>query len=57
MRVGFPIHDRLGGQRILTSGYVGSLNLLDRITNTYLEKKYQNYRKLLKDEFYCNGGI
>ena len=57
VRVGFPIHDRLGGQRILTSGYVGSLNLLDRITNTYLEKKYQNYRKLLKDEFYCNGGI
>ncbi len=37
VRVGLPIHDRVGAQRILTVGYKGSLELLDRITNTILE--------------------
>jgi nitrogenase molybdenum-iron protein NifN len=37
VRVGLPIHDRVGAQRILTVGYRGSLELLDRITNTILE--------------------
>ncbi len=29
IRVGFPIHDRFGGQRILHLGYRGAQNLLD----------------------------
>lgn len=37
VRVGLPIHDRVGAQRILTVGYRGSLELLDRITNAILE--------------------
>ncbi len=37
VRVGLPIHDRVGAQRILTVGYKGSLELLDRITNSILE--------------------
>ncbi|AKB29969.1 Nitrogenase FeMo-cofactor scaffold and assembly protein NifN [Methanosarcina siciliae T4/M] len=37
VRVGLPIHDRVGAQRILTVGYRGALELLDRITNTILE--------------------
>jgi nitrogenase molybdenum-iron protein NifN len=37
VRVGLPIHDRVGAQRILTVGYRGALDLLDRITNTILE--------------------
>ena len=37
MRVGIPIHDRVGAQRILTVGYRGAMELLDRITNTILE--------------------
>ena len=37
VRVGIPIHDRVGAQRILTVGYRGALELLDRITNTILE--------------------
>lgn len=37
VRVGLPIHDRVGAQRILTVGYRGALELLDRITNTVLE--------------------
>ncbi len=34
VRVGFPIHDRHGGQRMLHLGYEGALRLLDQIANT-----------------------
>jgi nitrogenase molybdenum-iron protein NifN len=37
VRVGFPIHDRLGGARILHLGYAGAQVLFDRIANTLLE--------------------
>ncbi|XPV75140.1 MAG: nitrogenase component 1 [Desulfovibrio sp.] len=39
IRVGFPIHDRFGGQRMLHVGYKGALALFDRIVNAVLEKK------------------
>jgi nitrogenase molybdenum-iron protein NifN len=39
IRVGFPIHDRFGGQRLLHLGYRGALQLLDRIINALLAKK------------------
>jgi nitrogenase molybdenum-iron protein NifN len=39
VRVGFPIHDRFGGQRILHLGYRGAQHLLDRIVNALMEKK------------------
>lgn len=39
IRVGFPIHDRFGGQRILHLGYKGTLNLFDMVVNTVIEKK------------------
>lgn len=42
IRVGFPIHDRFGGQRILHLGYRGAQSLLDRIINALLEKKQQD---------------
>lgn len=37
VRVGLPIHDRVGAQRILNIGYRGAMELLDKITNTILE--------------------
>ena len=37
VRVGFPIHDRIGGQRILHVGYRGAQQLFDRIVNTLIE--------------------
>ena len=37
IRVGFPIHDRIGGQRILHVGYRGAQQLFDRIVNTMIE--------------------
>ncbi len=52
VRMGFPIHDRVGGQRLLSVGYVGTAMFLDRITNTLLENKYKNYRNSMYDKFY-----
>lgn len=39
VRVGFPIHDRVGGQRISHLGYSGTLSLFDKITNVLIEYK------------------
>ncbi len=50
VRTGFPVHDRMGGQRILSVGYAGTLALLDRITNTLLEEKHGSYRRLRYEE-------
>jgi nitrogenase molybdenum-iron protein NifN len=50
VRTGFPVHDRIGGQRILTAGYAGTLVLLDRVTNTLLEEKHGSYRRLRYEE-------
>lgn len=54
VRYGFPVHDRMGGQRLLSVGYHGSLNFLDRITNTLLECKYQHYRTRLYERHYAS---
>ncbi|MDI6853269.1 MAG: nitrogenase component 1 [Deltaproteobacteria bacterium] len=42
IRVGFPIHDRFGGQRLLHLGYRGAQQLFDRLVNAVLEKKQQD---------------
>ncbi|MEA3546397.1 MAG: nitrogenase component 1 [Thermodesulfobacteriota bacterium] len=39
IRVGFPVHDRVGGQRIIHLGYRGAQMLFDRVTNSLIEKK------------------
>jgi nitrogenase molybdenum-iron protein NifN len=39
MRIGFPVHDRFGGQRILHIGYRGTQMLFDRIVNIMIEQK------------------
>jgi nitrogenase molybdenum-iron protein NifN len=39
VRMGFPIHDRIGAGRILHYGYRGALEFYDRIVNALLEKK------------------
>lgn len=57
VRLGFPILDRVGGQRILSVGYTGTALLLDRITNTLLDAKHHSYRAKLYDEFYMNAGF
>jgi nitrogenase molybdenum-iron protein NifN len=39
VRCGFPIHDRIGGQRILHLGYRGTLNLFDLVCNSLMEDR------------------
>ena len=41
IRAGFPIHDRVGGQRILHVGYRGAERLFDRIANAVLETRQE----------------
>ncbi len=41
IRVGFPIHDRFGGQRILHLGYRGAQSLFDRVVNAMIERKQE----------------
>lgn len=42
IRVGFPIHDRIGGQRLLHVGYHGALQLFDTVANTLIAKKQED---------------
>lgn len=42
IRVGFPIHDRVGGQRLLHLGYHGAQQLFDTITNTVIAHKQES---------------
>jgi nitrogenase molybdenum-iron protein NifN len=39
VRVGFPIHDRFGGLRLLHLGYRGAQELFDRLVNALIERK------------------
>ena len=39
IRVGFPIHDRIGGQRLLHLGYHGAQRLFDTIVNALIAKR------------------
>jgi nitrogenase molybdenum-iron protein NifN len=42
VRVGFPIHDRFGGQRTLHLGYRGTQSLLDRVVNAIIEETQES---------------
>ncbi|MFW5753263.1 MAG: nitrogenase component 1 [Marinilabiliaceae bacterium] len=39
VRIGFPVHDRIGAQRILHIGYRGAQALFDTLVNTLLQVK------------------
>ncbi|SEM49393.1 nitrogenase molybdenum-iron protein NifN [Syntrophus gentianae] len=41
VRAGFPIHDRIGAQRIRIAGYEGTQQLYDRIVNALLEHRQE----------------
>lgn len=55
VRCAFPIHDRVGGQRLQTLGYEGSLQLLDRITNLILAEKNGSFRAAQYAKYYRGG--
>ena len=42
VRIGFPIHDRIGGPRMLHVGYRGAQNIFDRIANAIIEYRQES---------------
>jgi nitrogenase cofactor biosynthesis protein NifB len=52
VRRGFPIHDRVGGQRLRSIGYEGALTFLDEISNAVLEVKESSFRDYLYKAYY-----
>jgi nitrogenase molybdenum-iron protein NifN len=42
VRLVFPIHDRIGGARVLHVGYRGAQILFDTIVNTLLEHRQKS---------------
>ncbi len=52
VRRSFPVHDRVGGQRLRTLGYEGALSFLDEISNVILAKKETTFREKLYDRYY-----
>lgn len=42
VRVGFPIHDRFGGQRARLLSYGGTQELFDRVVNAVIERKQED---------------
>jgi nitrogenase molybdenum-iron protein NifN len=42
VRVGFPIHDRFGGQRARLLSYGGTQELFDRVVNAIIERKQED---------------
>lgn len=60
IRCGFPIHDRVGGQRIQILDYEGSLRLLDEMANALLGRKERNFRRDIHAQYFpdddtCQG--
>ncbi len=52
VRRAFPIHDRVGGQRLKMLGFEGSLTYLDEITNAVLSKTETAFREEAYDKYY-----
>ncbi|RDU23142.1 nitrogenase cofactor biosynthesis protein NifB [Anaerosacchariphilus polymeriproducens] len=57
VRRGFPIHDRVGGQRLIMLGYEGSLSYLDDITNAICSKKETTFRDTIYQTYFENAHI
>lgn len=52
VRRSFPIHDRVGGQRLRTLGYEGALSYLEDIANVMLAIKETSFREELYQKYY-----
>lgn len=57
VRRGFPIHDRVGGQRLQMLFYEGSLTLLDEISNSILSRTEDTFRETLYLTYYKGSQI
>lgn len=52
IRIGFPIHDRIGAQRQLNTFYEGSMRFMDTITNTIIDRKYTSHKDKHYEAYY-----
>ncbi len=52
LRYGFPIHDRVGGQRTRVLLYDGSLSLMESTANAMLQKTEETFREELHGKYY-----
>lgn len=52
IRLGFPIHDRVGGQHVRMLGYTASQQLVEQIANTMLARKEEGFRQELYQRYY-----
>ncbi len=52
VRRSFPVHDRMGGQRLRSLGYEGSLTFVDEISNAILDRKETTFREKLYKQYY-----
>ena len=52
IRAGFPIHDQVGGQRVRTIGFGGSLELLDRMDNALLQQRAAVFRQDMYHKYF-----
>ncbi|APM40320.1 nitrogenase cofactor biosynthesis protein NifB [Clostridium kluyveri] len=52
IRTGFPIHDRVGGQRQVITAYNGSSFLIDAVSNAMLEITQNSYREKAYNDYY-----
>lgn len=57
VRRAFPIHDRIGGQRLRMLGYEGSLSFLDEMTNALLSVTENTFKENLYDAYYRGTSI
>lgn len=57
VRVGFPIHDRVGGQRQMNIGYEGSMRLMDSLANALLARTESTFREENYKNFYNSEKI
>jgi nitrogenase molybdenum-iron protein alpha/beta subunit len=51
VRAAFPIHDHMGGQRVRTLGYEGSLTLIDALVNHIIEHTETSFRDDLRQKY------
>jgi nitrogenase molybdenum-iron protein alpha/beta subunit/MoaA/NifB/PqqE/SkfB family radical SAM enzyme len=57
VRRSFPIHDRVGGQRLRMLGYDGALTFLDDIANVIMTKKETSFREELYHKYYKGEAV
>ena len=55
VRIGFPIHDRLGAQQTQFLGYDGTAKLVNETANAILIKKERYYREEMYNKYYLEG--